>query len=246
MSEYQTPFSKYEGDRHAQADAKEAYVREMFDAISPTYDFANKLMSFGLDKHWRRRLVREAALPQQGAVLDLCTGTGDILLEFKAARPDTQGTGLDFSEGMLAQARLKDIKQNLTWVAGSAIHLPFGAEAFDAVSMAYGLRSITDVPLCFREQARILKPGGRALCLELSRPQGLLQKAAYWPVLNIYLPLVGRLVSGHRDGYAYLRDTIKGFYKPGQVLEFMSQAGLKNVRALPLTLGAATLYVGEK
>jgi len=246
MSEYQTPYAKYDGDRHAQAAEKEAYVREMFDAISPTYDLANKLMSFGLDKRWRRRLVREAALPQQGAILDLCTGTGDILLEFKSARPDSRGTGLDFSEGMLAQARLKDPGQSLAWVQGSAMQLPFGDSSFDAVSMAYGLRSITDVPLCFREQARVLKAGGRILCLELSRPQGLLQKAAYWPVLNLYLPLVGRMISGHRDGYAYLRDTIKGFYEPGQILGYMGQAGLKNARALPLTLGAATLYVGEK
>jgi demethylmenaquinone methyltransferase/2-methoxy-6-polyprenyl-1,4-benzoquinol methylase len=112
--------------------------------------------------------------------------------------------------------------------------------------MSYGLRSITDVPLCFREQARVLKKGGRALCLELSRPRAWWARALYWPILNLYLPLIGRLISGHNSGYTYLRDTIKGFFSPEEITGFMQQAGLVNCRRVELMFGVATIYIGDK
>ena len=112
--------------------------------------------------------------------------------------------------------------------------------------MAWVLRSITDPARCFAQMARVAKPGAKVLCLELTRPTAPLSRLAYWPVLNLYVPVMGTLLSGHKDGYKYLRDSIKSFYQPGDVLQFMTQGGLRNVRAIPLTLGAATLFVGEK
>jgi demethylmenaquinone methyltransferase/2-methoxy-6-polyprenyl-1,4-benzoquinol methylase len=245
MPELKPEFTRFDAPRHPQAAEKEAYVERMFDEISPTYDLANRLMSFGVDRLWRRRLVREAAVPAGGSVLDLCCGTGDVLFEFGRRLPGVKGVGLDFSEQMLVRARAKD-KAGFTWVRGSALELPFEPGGFDACSMAYGLRSITDPVRSFREMARVLKPGGRALCLELTRPRNALAKLCYWPVLNVYVPVLGGLLSGNKEGYRYLRDSIRQFYEPGTVLGFMRDAGLGDVRAIPLTLGSATLFVGLK
>ncbi|HXB96870.1 MAG TPA: class I SAM-dependent methyltransferase, partial [bacterium] len=103
-----------------------------------------------------------------------------------------------------------------------------------------------DPQVFFSEMARVAKPGAKVLVLELTLPRRAWQRLIYWPVLNLYVPIVGRLLSGHNSGYRYLRDTIKGFYKDDQVLGFMRQAGLEDARALPLTLGAATLFIGTK
>lgn len=245
MSELKPDFTRYDSAVHPEAGAKEAYVAGMFDQVSSSYDLANRLMSFGLDKGWRRRLVSESGVGPGAAVLDVGCGTGDLLLDFAKRVPGLRGQGLDFSAGMLEQAKRKD-SFGMAWAQGSALELPFAQDAYDTVCMAWVLRSITDPTRCFTEMARVAKPGAKVLCLELTRPTGVLQSALYWPVLNIYVPVLGTLLSGHKDGYQYLRDSIKSFYEPSAVLGFMSGAGLKNARALPLTLGAATLFVGEK
>jgi demethylmenaquinone methyltransferase/2-methoxy-6-polyprenyl-1,4-benzoquinol methylase len=245
MAELKPEFTDYQKAVHPDAKAKEAYVAGMFDQVSGSYDLANRLMSFGLDKGWRRRLVREAAVPTGGAVLDVGCGTGDLLLDFAKWVPGLKGQGLDFSAGMLEQARKKDT-YGMDWRQGSALEIPFGDASYDAVSMAWVLRSITDPARCFSEMARVAKPGAKVLCLELTRPTAPLSRLAYWPVLNVYVPVMGTLLSGHADGYKYLRDSIKSFYQPEAVLDFMREGGLRDARAIPLTLGAATLFVGEK
>jgi demethylmenaquinone methyltransferase/2-methoxy-6-polyprenyl-1,4-benzoquinol methylase len=245
MTELKPEFTRYQAPVHPAAGEKEAYVERMFDGISGSYDLANRLMSFGLDKGWRKRLVRESGVIAGAQVLDVGCGTGDLLMDFARRVPGLKGTGLDFSAGMLEQARRKD-RFALTWQQGSALDLPFASDAFDAVSMAWVLRSITDPARCFAQMARVARPGAKVLCLELTRPTAPLSRLLYWPVLNVYVPVMGTLLSGHRDGYKYLRDSIKSFYQPQEILGFMRQGGLKDVRALPLTLGAATLFVGEK
>jgi demethylmenaquinone methyltransferase/2-methoxy-6-polyprenyl-1,4-benzoquinol methylase len=237
-------YSRYDAGVHPQAQDKEAYVEGMFDAVAPSYDLANRLMSFGLDKGWRRRLVAESGLAGPAKVLDVGCGTGDLLMDFVKRVPGVDGEGLDFSAGMLARARQK--APGLRWTQGSALQLPQGDAQFDAVASAWVLRSITDPKCFFAEMARVAKPGAKVLVLELTRPQKAWQRLLYWPVLNVYVPVMGTLLSGHNDGYKYLRDTIKGFYPNDIVLEFMAGAGLKEVRAVPLTLGAATLFVGTK
>jgi demethylmenaquinone methyltransferase/2-methoxy-6-polyprenyl-1,4-benzoquinol methylase len=243
--ELKPQFTTYDGPVHPEARAKEAYVESMFDSVSGTYDLANRLMSFGLDVMWRHRLVREAGVKAGDPVLDVGCGTGDLLIDFAQRAKGIVGTGIDFSAGMLEQAKKKD-KFGMAWTQGSALELPFQADQYQAVSMAWVLRSITDPQRCFAEMARVARPGGRVLCLELTRPTAPLSRLIYWPLLNIYVPVVGTMLSGHKDGYKYLRDSIKSFYEPDTVLDFMRQAGLKNVRALPLTLGVATLFMGEK
>lgn len=244
MSELKPGYSQYDSAKHPDAASKEAYVEGMFDAVAPSYDLANRLISFGLDKGWRRRLVRESGIVHGGRVLDVGCGTGDLLMDFAARVPGLDGEGLDFSAGMLARARQK--APELKWVQGSALALPQGSNSYDAVASAWVLRSITDPVRFFSEMARVAKPGAKVLVLELTRPQAAWQRLLYWPVLNVYVPVMGTLLSGHNSGYKYLRDTIKGFYSNERVLGFMQDAGLKDVQAVPLTLGAATLFIGTK
>lgn len=246
MPKHKPEFARFDGPLHPQAPEKEAYVEGMFDAVAPTYDLANRLMSFGLDKGWRKTLVARSGAVAGARVLDVGCGTGDLLLDFARRVPGgVRGEGLDFSAGMLAVARRKD-RHGFDWVQGSALALPQPDANFDAVASAWVLRSITDPARFFAEMARVAKPGARVLVLELTQPRRAWQRALYWPVLNVYVPAMGRLLSGHNDGYRYLRDTIKGFYKDAQVLNFMETAGLRDVAALPLTLGAATLFMGTK
>jgi demethylmenaquinone methyltransferase/2-methoxy-6-polyprenyl-1,4-benzoquinol methylase len=244
MSELKPGFSQYDSAKHPDAQAKEAYVEGMFDAVAPSYDLANRLMSFGLDKGWRRRLVAESGVQAGAKVLDVGCGTGDLLMDFAKRIPALAGEGLDFSAGMLARAKQK--APALTWVQGSALALPQADSVYDAVASAWVLRSITDPLKFFQEMARVAKPGAKVLVLELTRPQQAWQRLLYWPVLNVYVPVMGTLLSGHNSGYKYLRDTIKGFYPNERVLGFMAEAGLKDVKAVPLTLGAATLFIGTK
>lgn len=244
MTQLKPEYSQYDAPVHPQAKEKEAYVEGMFNAVAPSYDLANRLMSFGLDKGWRKRLVRASGVAAGAQVLDVGCGTGDLLMDFAKRIPLLGGEGLDFSAGMLEQAKRK--APDLRWTQGSALALPQGEGSFDVVASAWVLRSITDPQKYFSEMARVAKPGAKVLVLELTRPRHPWQRLLYWPVLNVYVPVMGTLLSGHSDGYKYLRDTIKGFYDDAAVLEFMRQAGLTDVRAEALTLGAATLYVGTK
>jgi demethylmenaquinone methyltransferase/2-methoxy-6-polyprenyl-1,4-benzoquinol methylase len=245
MPDLKPEYTSYDGPKAPPPGDKEAYVEGVFDAVAPHYDLANHLLSFGLDVLWRRRLVRESGLGAGARVLDIGCGTGDLLLDFARRVPGIAGEGLDFSASMLARARAKD-RFGLKWTRGSALELPYADASFDAAVSAWVLRSITDPDRFFSEAARTVRPGGKVLVLELTRPSSMAMRAAYAPVLDVYVPLVGRLLSGHPDGYRYLRDSIRNFPPPERTLERMGAAGLTRVRAHPLTFGTATLFVGEK
>ena len=245
MAEFKKDYAAYSGSQHKQAGEKTQYVEEMFDEVASTYDLANRVMSAGVDVLWRKRMVKESGMSGESRLLDLCTGTGDVLFEFAKRCPGIHGHGFDLSSKMLELAKKKNRWPNLKFTKGNVLELPFEDQQYDAVTMAYGLRSITDQVRCFEEQKRVLKPGGRVLCQELSRPSSPIVRALYAPVLNIYVPVVGKLISGHATGYEYLKETIRGFYEPQVILGFMEAAGLKHCRAIPMTFGLATLYIGE-
>jgi len=217
----------------------------MFTRVAPGYDLLNRLLSLRIDTLWRARLVAESGLAPGGRLLDLCTGTGDVLIDFHRRIPGLTGVGLDFSSGMLALAgpKLKGLPFEL--VQGDALATPFKASSFDACSMAFGLRNLVDVPKGVAEMRRVLKPGGRVLVLELTRPRNPLVKLIYWPYLHLWLPLMGRLISPDGSAYRYLRDTIEVFYEPEAIVAMMGQAGFENARALSLMGGLATLFIGE-
>jgi demethylmenaquinone methyltransferase / 2-methoxy-6-polyprenyl-1,4-benzoquinol methylase len=214
-------------------------VEAMFDRISPVYDPMNRLMTAGLDRRWRRLTV-DAVVRPGDRVLDACCGTGDLALE--GARAGGRVTGLDFSERMLARARRKS--RAVEWVRGDVLALPFADESFDTATVGFGIRNVEDLGLGLRELARVLKPGGRLGCLEITRPQGLLRPFfALW--FDGLVPLAGKVLPGG-EAYAYLPASVRRFPGPEELGEAMRGAGFGEVGWRRLGGGIVALHVATR
>ncbi len=233
-------------------DKSEIRVRRMFGEIAPRYDFLNHLLSLGVDHYWRWRTVRKVAPAAEGPILDLCTGTGDLAIAFfRRSDPNVKVVAADFCHEMLAIGRAKGQQQGangrLSFVEADAQHLPFPDNTFQIVSVAFGLRNVTDTDQGLREMVRVCRPGGRVAILEFSQPRWQPFKAIYgWYFRNI-LPRIGQaLMRNQSEAYNYLPESVGEFPAYEALLERMTAAGLEKVRYFALTLGVATLYVGEK
>lgn len=214
----------------------------LFDRIAATYDTVNRILSFGIDSLWRRRVVRR--LPQ-GNVLDLACGTGELALAI-AQKEGVQVTGLDLSEGMLEVARRRTQGKAITLIHGDAQQLPLPDSSFDATTIAFGIRNVPDVPAALAEMHRVLRPGGRTFILEFSLPANRIVRALHCFYLRHVLPRVGGWVSGDRAAYRYLNTTIEAFPYGEDFLALVREAGFTECTATPLTMGIATLYEGRK
>jgi len=225
-------------------------ICNMFDRISPTYDRVNHILSFGLDLWWRKKAV--SFLPQNKSLrlLDLATGTGDQLLAVFKKLPIEEAIGLDFAKEMLEIGQKKIDKtswsQKCHLVVGNATSIPYPEDNFDAITISFGIRNVSDTPLCLREMYRVLKKNGRAVILEFSLPKNRFLLSFHLFYLRKIVPFLGGLFSKQRSAYAYLNTTIESYPSGDAFLTFMTQAGFKNVFAHPLTFGIVTLYVGEK
>jgi demethylmenaquinone methyltransferase / 2-methoxy-6-polyprenyl-1,4-benzoquinol methylase len=215
----------------------------MFDAIAPTYDRLNRLMSFGSDQRWRRRLARSVGRP--ASVLDVATGTGDVLRALRREHPGARLVGVDPSAAMLERARAK-LKGDpgIELLSGDARALPAAPASFDAVTIAFGLRNVPDRDACLRQMARVVRPGGTVAVLELTEPDGLLGPLARLHVHRV-VPWLGGLLS-RGEAYRYLSTSIASFPPPLEILERMLRVGLRDVRAEPLCFGAVHLFVGRR
>lgn len=221
-----------------------ADVREMFDALAPAYDRFNFLSSLGLDAYWRRRAARDVR--SGDAVLDLGCGTGDLALAaWRRAAPRGRVTGVDFSAAMLAEARIKAAgcpPDRVTFVEGSADRLPFAEGAFDRVVSAFVLRSLAGIrTVVAGEVARVLRPGGTACLLELTRPSHPLLRGLHRRYLGLMVPSVGRLAAGSRWPEGYLASTILEFPEPEDYGRWFASAGLDVVDVARLTGGIASV-----
>ena len=212
-----------------------AAVEAMFDRISPVYDAMNRVMTAGLDRRWRR-LAAEAVVSQGDEVHDACCGTGDLALA--AERAGGRVTGLDFSERMLERARRKSA--SVRWVRGDVLALPFEDGSFDAVTIGFGIRNVEDLEAGLRELARVLRPGGRLGCLEITRPRGLLR-----PFFRLWfdglVPLAGRLLPGGA-AYTYLPASVRRFPGPEDLAELMRRAGFAGIEWRLLGGGIVALH----
>ena len=219
----------------------------MFDGIAPRYDLLNRLMSLGLDRHWRRRLVASLGDVDGGKVLDVATGTADIALAIARRHPGTQVVGLDPSAGMLAVGRDKvaaaDLDERVSLVQGDAQALPFEADDFAASCIAFGIRNVPDRARALRELARVTHRGGRVVVLELGEPRrGLLAPLVRLHVHHL-VPRLGAWLSDDQ-AYRYLRASIAAFPPPAEFAALMARSGLESVRVRSLAGGAANLFVG--
>ncbi len=226
-------------------------VWHMFDRIASRYDLLNRLLSFGQDVRWRNKLARMLPNRPRLRVLDVATGTGDVILSlFEKNRNVFQAVGVDMSEKMLDIGRRKMRENHLEKVVelrlGDATQLPFDDEEFDVVTIAFGIRNVYDVDRAFQEMRRVLKPGGRALILEFSLPNQSLIRSAYLLYFRHVLPKVGGMISGDPFAYHYLNKTVETFPYGDEFCAMMEANGFQNVKARPVTLGVATIYQGDK
>jgi demethylmenaquinone methyltransferase/2-methoxy-6-polyprenyl-1,4-benzoquinol methylase len=221
----------------------------MFDRIAPRYDLLNRLLSAGTDVRWRRQCVDRLALLPGSRVLDLCTGTADLLLEWLGRDARNAGTGVDLSSAMLvrglAKLRRQRPAQPALLAAGDAERLPLGEGKFDGAMVAFGIRNVGDAPAALREARRVLRPGGCLVVLEFSMPRGLLGMG-YRLYFGRVLPLIGGLISGDRGAYAYLPASVARFAQPEEFGRLLSDAGFDHVSWTPLTAGIAHLYRGVR
>jgi demethylmenaquinone methyltransferase/2-methoxy-6-polyprenyl-1,4-benzoquinol methylase len=224
-------------------------VRSMFDRIAPRYDLLNHVLSGGIDVRWRRRAVDVLEAAPGARVLDLCTGTADLLIEALRRDGRARGTGLDFSLPMLARAAGKIARRGLAGraavVAADVQRLPVRDGAFDGALMAFGIRNVAEPARALAEVRRALRPGGRLVVLEFSRPRGPIG-FLYRAYSRHVLPRIGGWVSGDRGAYAYLPASVERFATPAELGALMEGAGFTAVRWRPLTGGIAHVFQGDR
>jgi demethylmenaquinone methyltransferase/2-methoxy-6-polyprenyl-1,4-benzoquinol methylase len=234
----------------APVDKQPARIAGMFDAIARRYDLLNHLLSGGLDWYWRRRAVRALGLAGDETVLDLCTGTADLAIAVLRHRRGCRVVGVDFAARMLAIGRDKLQRRGLAaraaLVRGDATRIPLASGTCGAAAVAFGIRNVVEPEAACQELARILRPGGRLAILEFSMPRSRLIAPVYAWYFRHVLPRIGRLVSRHREAYAYLPRSVGAFATPEELAAIVEAAGLRVVRMVPLTLGVVYLYVAVK
>ena len=220
----------------------------MFGAIAPRYDLLNRLLSFGIDGLWRKQAVRAALENAPRQLLDVATGTADLAIALKKAAPDAEVAGVDFAEPMLELGRTKVATQGLELplLQGDGQNLPFADASFDTVTIAYGLRNFSDRERGLAEFQRVLRPGGRLVVLEFPPPPGGLFGRLFRLYFLGLCPYIAGAISGRRDAYEYLGQSVLEFPPPERLAVMMRQAGFSEVSYKLQTFGVSALHVGVK
>ena len=221
-------------------------VRRMFSAIAPSYVLMNKVITFGMDSAWRRRLIRAASFPERACILDVGSGTGDISLDASGMDRSLRPVAVDFTLEMMKAGRKRKGASRILWCCADASSLPFRDGAFDGVVSGYLLRNVEEVRAAVREQVRVVKPEGRIAALDTSPPPpGLLQ-----PVVFLYfrfvIPFLGQTIARNRAAYEYLPGSTRAFLQPEKLAEIMEEEGLKNVRVQRFMLGTQVVLSGTR
>ena len=229
---------------------KKEEVREMFDNIAPKYDLLNHTLSMSIDRVWRRRVVGEVRRAKPGRILDVATGTGDLAIAMARRICDVQVLGVDLSEQMLAVARRKiearGLDGRIVLDRGDAERLAVADASVDVATVAFGVRNFGDLGAGLRELARTIKPGGKVVILEFSRPRNRVFRALYEFYSYKILPRIGGLVSRDKRAYEYLPASVGEFPAPEEFMAMMARAGFRNCRARSQSFGIAQIYIGER
>ncbi|MCS7055849.1 MAG: class I SAM-dependent methyltransferase [Thermoflexales bacterium] len=223
-------------------------VQAMFSRITRRYDLMNRVMTGGRDQAWRRIAARELALKGNELILDLATGTGDLAFAVRAAYPGARVVAMDFSETILREgvrkARLRG-EPNIVWGVGDALALPFADATFDGCTNAFLIRNVVDLPLCLREMRRVVKPGGRIVCMEITHPQTPIFKQAFALYFYKLVPIIGGIIAGDPQAYSYLPNSLTRFPPAEPLKRIMQEAGYRNVRYRLLGMGTMAIHIGE-
>jgi demethylmenaquinone methyltransferase / 2-methoxy-6-polyprenyl-1,4-benzoquinol methylase len=228
---------------------KKEQVAKMFDNISHRYDFLNHFLSLGIDKIWRRKAIALLREAKPLSILDVATGTGDFALQAMDLKPE-RIAGIDISEGMLEVGRRKVREKKLDHVielkTGDSENIPFEENKFDAVTVAFGVRNFENLEKGLAEILRVLKPGGKLVVLEFSRPGKFPMKQLYRLYFKHILPKIGRIVSSDRAAYTYLPESVEVFPDGDDFLRILSHVGFKNTQCKVLTFGISSIYSATK
>ncbi len=229
--------------------SKKEQVAVMFNNIAGSYDFLNHFLSLGIDKQWRKKAIKEVGMVNPKNILDVATGTGDMAITAMSLNPETI-TGLDIADEMLAVGRKKIAALNLTekiiLLTGDSEAMPFGTGKYDAVMCAYGVRNFEHLEAGLKEINRVLRPGGKVVILEFSKPVSFPIKQFYGFYFKFILPTLGKLISKHGRAYTYLPESVMAFPQGKDFCTILGNCGFKNTKAQPLTFGITTLYTGIK
>lgn len=224
-------------------DKRTDKIQGMFSQIAGRYDLMNRLMTAGQDAAWRREVIRRAGLTPGSLLLDLGSGTGDLVREALLQQPGCQAVAADFTLGMMQAGNLRG---RLDWTAADALHLPFPRVEFDAVVSGFLMRNVLDVKLALQEQYRVIKEGGRIVILDTTHPRRNLFYPFLWLHLHLVIPLLGTIIAGQRAAYTYLPESTEKFMFAEQLASAMSEAGFKDVNFRRLMFGTIAIHWGQK
>ena len=237
---------------YEQAGSKKQQVSKMFDNIARHYDFLNHFLSLGIDKIWRRKMIAELASVQPKLILDVATGTGDVAINtIKQLKiKDLHIVGLDISPEMLNIGKKKidteGLSQTIEMLVGDSENLPFEGNKFDAITVAYGVRNFENLEQGLTEMQRVLKPNGKLVVLEFSKPTMFPFRQLFNFYFKNILPLIGKITSKDSRAYSYLYESVQSFPDGTDFLKVLTKTGFKNTQCTPLTLGICTIYTAFK
>jgi demethylmenaquinone methyltransferase/2-methoxy-6-polyprenyl-1,4-benzoquinol methylase len=230
-------------------DSKKDQVAKMFNNISGRYDFLNHFLSAGIDVVWRRKAIKLLSEVQPKNILDVATGTGDFAIEALQLKPE-KIIGVDISDGMLAVGRKKMMTNGysdiIQLIQGDSENLPFEENKFDAAIVAFGVRNFENLEKGLSEIIRVLKPGGKLVVLEFSKPTRFPFKQVYTLYFKAILPLIGRTISKDKAAYTYLPESVDAFPDGSKFTTILKKVGFNNTTCKPLTFGISSLYTGSK
>ena len=226
-------------------EEKPTFVRHMFADAARQYDRMNRIMTLGQDQRWRRMVVEACRLQPGARVLDVATGTADIALEVLRRHPQARVVGADFTHEMMRIGQAKDPTGRIAFIEGDALHLPFPDQSFDAVCSGFLMRNVTDVRAAFAEQYRVTRPGGRVVCLEITRPATPIWRDVFHLYFFKLVPRLSAFLSSNKEAYTYLPHSTLQFPRPPQLAQIMRSVGFRRVTWRTLMLGTIALHVGE-
>jgi len=232
------------------ADSKKKQVENMFDKIAYRYDFLNRFLSAGIDVGWRKKAIKELVSLHPKQILDVATGTGDFAItSYEILKPE-KITGIDISEGMLEIGRKKIIKTGLQnqieLLNGDSEAILFDDNSFDAVTVAFGVRNFENLEKGLSEIKRVLRPGGKLIVLEFTRPSMPVIKQLYGFYMKFITPKIGKIIAKNNDAYQYLNDSVFQFPEKENFIHILNQSAYRNAFYKTLTLGICTIYCAEK
>lgn len=242
MAEHVKPYNQEEN--------KKAQISKMFNSIAPYYDFLNRFLSLGIDTIWRKKAINALKADNPQTILDVATGTADLAIEATKRLTPNKVTGIDISTDMLAIGRKKIEKKGLTTkielLEGDSLDLPFEDNTFDAITVAFGVRNYENLEKGMKEMNRVLRPNGKLVVLEFSRPTMFPLKQGFNFYFKNILPVIGRITSKDPKAYSYLYESVQAFPDGKDFVNVMERTGYKDGTAKSMTFGICSLYVGKK